>query len=143
MQANGLTARGSLLFRLGHHTTLAGVIDRALSSGLGTSADARVQLAVSREALTTLGRFQLNAGGRVGRLRELEASEPMLALGATLSVKDILSVNASAGTGQLSQGPWTWHAAFGVGIELGTLGAHFRYNFRPEGRGASRAVAVT
>ena len=143
VQANGLTGRGALLLRLGHHTTLAGVIDRALSSGLGTPADARVQLAVSQEALTKLGRLQLNAGGRVGRLRELEISETILALGARLSVKDILSVNTSAGTAQLSQGPWTWHAAFGVGIELGTLGAHFRYKFRPEGRGASRAVAVT
>lgn len=143
VEAHGLTARGSLLFRLGPHTAFAGVVDRALSSGLGTPVDARVLLAVGQEVPTKLGRFQFNAGGRVGRLRALEISETALGLGATVSIKDILSVNAGAGTAQLSQGPWTWHAALGVGIELGVLGAHFRYHFRPEGRGTSRAVAVT
>ena len=143
VQANGVTARGALRVRLGRHTALAGVVDRALSSSLGTPADARVQIAVSQDAFTKAGRVQLDVGARVGRLRQSEISETVVGVGATWSVQDIVSINASAGSGRLSQDPWTWHAAFGVGIALGPLGAHFRYSFRPEGRGASRAVAVT
>ena len=80
---------------------------------------------------------------RVGRLRESEFSETAVAVGATWSVLDVLSVYSSAGSAQLSEGPWTWRAAFGVGIELASLGTNFRYTFRPEGRGTSRAVAVS
>jgi hypothetical protein len=143
VRASGVTTRGAVRVRLGRRTALAGVIDRAWSSSLGTPADARAQVAASQDAVTKAGRVQLNAGARVGRLRESELSETAFALGATLSVQDIVFINASAGSGRLSQGPWTWHAAFGVGIELGSVGAHFRHSFRPEGRGSSRAVAVT
>jgi hypothetical protein len=143
VRAGGVTARSSVLVRVGRGTALAGVVDRAWSSSLGTPADARAQIAVSQDAVTKVGRVQLHAGARVGRLRESEISETAFALGATLSLQDIVSLNASAGSGRLSQGPWTWRAAFGVGIALGTVGAHFRYTFRPEGRGASRAVALT
>ena len=143
VQASGVTGRSALCVRLGRRTALAGVVDRAISSDLGTPAGARVQFAVSQEAVISAGRIQLSAGARVGRLRESEISETAYGLEATWSVQDIVSVNASAGSSRISQDPWTWHAAFGVGIELGSLGAHFRYRFRPEGRGASRAVAVT
>jgi hypothetical protein len=143
VQGNGLTGRGAIRVRLFGRTALASVVDRALTAGLGTPAGARAQIALSQDAATKAGRLEINAGARVGRLRESEMSETALALGAALSVRDILSVNASAGSVQLAQGPWTWRAAFGVGIDLGSLGTHFRYTFRPEGRGASRAVAIT
>lgn len=143
VRASGVTARSSVLVRLDHRTAIAGVIDRAWSSSLGTPADARAQIAVSRDAATKAGRVQLNAGARVGRLRASEMSETAFALGAMLSVQDVVFINASAGSARLSQGPWTWHAAFGISIELGSVGTHFRYRLRPEGRGSSRAVAVT
>ena len=140
---SGATARSSVFVRLGRRTALASVVDRALSSGLGTPADARAQIAVSQDVVTKAGHIQLNAGARVGRLRQSEMSETAYALGATLSVQDFVFINTSAGTGRFGQGPWTWRAALGMGIELGSLGAHFRYGFRPEGRGSSKAAAVT
>jgi hypothetical protein len=143
VRASGVTTRGAVRIRLGRSTALAGVVDRAWPSGLGTPADARAQLAVSQDALTKAGRLQFNAGVRAGRLRQSESSETAFALGATLSVRDVVSVNTSAGSGRFAQGPWTWGAAFRVSIELGSVGAHFRYSFRPDGRGALRAVAVT
>jgi hypothetical protein len=143
VRARGVTARSSIRVRVGRRTALAGVIDRAWSSGLGAPADARVQIAVSQDVITKAGRVQFNAGARVGRLRESEISETALALGTTLIVEDILSINTSAGSERLSQGPWSWRGTLGIGVALGSLGAHFRYNLRPEGRGSSRAVAVT
>jgi hypothetical protein len=143
VRARGVTARSSIRVRVGRRTALAGVIDRAWSSGLGAPADARVQIAVSQDVITKAGRVQFNAGARVGRLRESEISETALALGTTLIVQDILSINTSASSERLSQGPWTWRGTLGIGVALGSLGAHFRYNLRPEGRGSSRAVAVT
>lgn len=143
VRASGVTTRASALVRLGRGTAVAGLVDRAWSSSLGTPAGARAQLAVSQDAATKAGRLQFNAGARAGRLRDAEPSETAIALGATLTVHDLLSVNSSAGTSKFGDGPWTWTAAFRVSIELGTLGAHFRYSFRPEGRGALRAVAVT
>lgn len=143
VRARGVTARSSIRVRVGRCTALAGVIDRAWSSGLGAPADARVQIAVSQDVITKAGRVQFNAGARVGRLRESEISETVLALGTTLIVQNILFINTSAGSERLSQGPWTWRGTLGIGVALGSLGAHFRYNFRPEGRGSSRAVAVT
>jgi hypothetical protein len=143
VSASGVTARSSVRVRVGRGTTLAGVIDRAWSSSLGAPADARAQIAVSQDAVTKAGRVQLNAGARVGRLRDSEISETAFALGVTLSVHDLVSINASTGAGRLAQRPWTSRAAFGVGIELGSVGAHFRRSFRPEGRGSSQAVAVT
>ncbi len=143
VRARGVTARSSIRVRVGRRTALAGVIDRAWSSGLGAPADARLQIAVSQDVITKAGRVQFNAGARVGRLRASETSETALALGTTLIVQDILSINTSAGSERLSQGPWTWRGTLGISVALGSLGAHFRYNFRPEGRGSSRAVAVT
>jgi hypothetical protein len=143
VRASGVTARSSVLVRVGRGTAIAGVIDRAWSSSLGTPADARAQIAVSQDAITKAGRIQFNAGARVGRLRESEISETAFALGVRLSVRDIVSITASAGSGRLSHGPWTSRAAFGVGIELSSVGAYFRRSFRPEGRGSSRSVAVT
>jgi hypothetical protein len=143
VRASGVTARSSVRLRVGYHTAIAGVFDRALSSGLGTPADGRVQVAVSQDLVTRAGRLQLDAGARMGRLRQSEISETELALGATLSIQDIMSINATAGSDRLSQGPWTWRAALGVSIALGSVGAHFRYGFKPDGRGASRAMAVT
>lgn len=143
VSASGVTARSSVRLRLGHRTAIAGVFNRALSSGLGTPADGRVQIAVSQDVVTGAGRLQLDAGARMGRLRQSEISETEYALGATLSIQDIMSINATAGSDRLSQGPWTWRAALGVSIALGSVGAHFRYGFKPDGRGASRAMAVT
>jgi len=143
VEGNGVTARGSLRFRLGNRTALAGVYDRAVSSGLGTPAPGRAQLAFYQDADFRTGHIQICAGARMGRLRESEFSETVVALGTILSIRDVVSVNATAGSGQLSEGPWMWHAAFGVGIELASIGAHFRYIFRPEGRGTTRAVAFT
>jgi hypothetical protein len=143
VRASGVTARSSVRVRLARRTALAGVIERAVSSGLGTPADARAQIAVNQDVVTKAGPLQLGAGARVGRLRESETSTTEYALGASLSIQGIMSINASAGSGRLSQGPWTWRAALGVGIALGSVGAHFRYGFRPEGRGATQAVAVT
>jgi hypothetical protein len=143
VSASGVTARSSVRLRLGYRTAIAGVFDRALSSGLGTPADGRVQIAVSQDVVTGAGRLQLDAGARMGRLRQSEISETEYALGATLSIQDIMSINATAGSDRLSQGPWTWRAALGVSIALGSVGAHFRYGFKPDGRGASRAMAFT
>lgn len=143
VEANGVTARGALRFRLGRRAALAGVFDRAVSSGLGDPAAGRLQVGLYHDTDFKSGRIQVAAGARVGRLRESEYSETSLALGTILSIRDIVSVNATAGSGQLSDGPWAWHAAFGVGIELASVGAHFRYIFKPEGRGATRAVAFT
>ena len=143
VRASGLTARSSVRVRVGRGTAFAGVIDRAWSSSLGAPADARAQIAVSQDANTKAGHVQLNAGARVGRLRESEISETAFALGATWSIQDMVFINTSAGSSRRAQGPWTWRAAFGVGIQLGSVGAHFRQSFRPEGRGSSRAVAVT
>lgn len=143
VHASGLTARSSLRVRVGHRTAIAGVIDRAVSSGLGTPASGTAQIAISHDVVTKAGRIQLDAGGRTGRLRQSEISETEYALGATLSVQDMLSINAGAGSGRLSQGPWTWRATLGVSIALGSVGAYFRYGFKPEGRGSSKAVAVT
>jgi hypothetical protein len=143
VRSSGGTARGSVRVRLGRRTAVAGVVDRAVSSGLGTPAGARAQIAFTQDAVTKAGGIELNAGARMGRLREREMSETAWALGARLSVKDIVSVNANAGSGRFGQGSWTWHAACGVGVDLASLGAHFRYGFRPEGRGTTRAVAVT
>ena len=143
VRTSGVTARSSVLVRVGHRTAIAGVIDRALSSSLGTPAPGRAQIAVSQDVVTKAGRVQLDAGARVGRLRESELSETEYALGATVSIQDIMSINATAGSGRLSQGPWNWRAALGVSISLGSVGAHFRYGFKPEGRGSSKSVAVT
>jgi hypothetical protein len=143
VRASGATARGSVHLRLGQHTAVAGVVDRAVSSGLGTPADARAPFALSQGAVTQAGLLEVNAGARVGRLREREFSETALALGARLSVKNIVSLNVNAGSGRVSDGPWIWHGAVGVGVDLASLGAYFRYNFMPEGRGATRAGAVT
>jgi hypothetical protein len=143
VRASGVTARSSVRVRLGRRTALAGVIDRAVSSGLGTPADGRAQIAVTRDVGTKAGPLQLDAGARVGRLRESELSATEYAFGASLSIRGIMTINASAGSGRLSQGPWTWRGALGVGIALGSVGADFRYRFRPEGRGATQAVAVT
>jgi hypothetical protein len=143
VSASGVTARSAVRVRLGRRTAIAGVIDRALSSSLGTPASGRAQIAVSQDVVTAAGRVQLDAGARVGRLRESEISEAEYALGATWSIHDVMSINATAGSDRLSQGPWTWRASLGVGIALGSVGAHFRYGFKPDGRGASRAVAVT
>ena len=142
-RASGVTARTSIRVGLGSRTAVAGVIDRALSSGLGTPADARVQIAINRDIVTKAGPLQLGAGARVGRLRESEFSTTEYAFGASLTIQQIMSINASAASGRFSQGPSTWRAALGVGIALGSVGAHFRYGFRPEGRGATQAVAVT
>lgn len=143
VRASGVTARSAVRVRVGRRTAIAGVVDRALSSSMGPPADGRAQIAVSQDVVTKAGRVQLDAGARVGRLRESEISETEYAVGATLSIQDVISINASAGSGRFSQGPWTWRAALGVGIALGSVGAHFRYGFRPEGRGSSKAVAVT
>jgi hypothetical protein len=143
VSSSGSTARGSLHYQLGRNTAVAGVVERALTSGLGEPADARAQFAIRQDAVTKAGRLQLNLGARVGRLREREISETSVAFGTTLLVKDIVSVNANAGSTRFSEGPWFWHAAFGAGIELASLGAYFRYTFRPEGRGSTRAVAIT
>ena len=143
VSARGVTARSSARVRLGRRTALAGVIERAWSSSLGTPAGARMQIAVSQDVVTKAGRVQFNAGARVGRLRESEISQAAFALGTSVAFQDVLTINASAGSERLSQGPWTWRATLGVGVALGSVGAHFRYNFRPEGRGSSRAVAVT
>ena len=143
VSASGVTARSSVRLRLGYRTAIAGVFDRALPSGLGTPADGRVQIAVSQDVVTGAGRLQLDAGARMGRLRQSEISETEYGLGATLSIQDIMSINAAAGSDRLSQGPWTWRAALGVSIALGSVGAHFRYGFKPDGRGASRAMAFT
>jgi hypothetical protein len=143
VREGGTTTRGSVVVRVGHGTAIGGVIDRAWPSSLGRPADGRIQFALTQDVGTKAGRVQLNAGARVGRLRESEASETAWALGTTLLVQDIVSLNAAAGSRRLAQGDWSWRAALGVGIALGSLGAHFRYSFRPEGRGSSRAVAVT
>ena len=143
VSARGVTARTSARVRLGRRTALAGVIDRAWSSGLGKPAGARMQIAVSQDVVTKAGRVQFNAGARVGRLRESEISKAAFAVGTSVAFQEMLSINASAGSERLSQGPWAWRATLGVGVALGSVGAHFRYNFRPEGRGSSRAVAVT
>jgi hypothetical protein len=143
VRASGVTTRGAALVRLGRGTAVAGVVDRGWSSSLGTAADVRAQIAISQDAATKAGRVQLNAGARAGRLRASETSETAVGFGATLTVRDVVSVNAGAGSSRLAHGPWHWSAAFRVSIELSTLGAHFRYSFRPEGRGALRAVAVT
>jgi len=143
VRTSGVTARSSVLVRVGHRTAIAGVIDRALSSSLGTPAPGRAQIAVSQDVVTKAGRVQLDAGARVGRLRESEISETEYALGATVSIQDIMSINATAGSDRLSQRPGTWRAALGVSIALGSVGAHFRYGFKPDGRGASRAMAFT
>jgi len=143
VRGSGATARSSVRLRVGSRTALAGAFDRALSSSLGTPADGRVQLAVSQDVVTRAGRLQLDAGARMGRLRQSEISETEFALGATLSIQDVMSINATAGSDRLSQSPWTWRGALGVSIALGSVGAHFRYGFKPDGRGASRAVAIT
>lgn len=143
VEASGLTARSSVRVRVGHRTAIAGVIDRALSSGLGTPADGRLQIAVSQDVVTRAGRIQLDAGARVGRLRQSEISQTEYALGGTLAIQNIISINATAGSARLSQGPWNWRAALGMSIALGSVGAHFRYGFKPEGRGSSKAAAVT
>lgn len=143
VRASGTTGRGAVVVRLGRRTALAGAVDRAWPSSLGTPAGGRAQIAVSRDAVTRAGPVQLNAGARVGRLRASEPSETALGVGATLSVQGLVVISANGGAGRFSQGPWTWRAAFGVGIDLGTLGAHFRYSAKPEGRGSSRAVALT
>jgi len=143
VHASGVTARSSVRLRVGHRTAIAGAFDRAMSSSLGTPAAGRVQIAVSQDVVTRAGRLQLDAGARLGRLRQSEISETEYAVGATLSIQDIMSINATAGSDRLSQRPGTWRAALGVSIALGSVGAHFRYGFKPDGRGASRAMAFT
>jgi len=108
VRKSGATARSSVFVRVGRRTALASVIDRAFSSSLGAPADARAQIAVSHDVVTKAGHVQLNAGARVGRLRQSEMTETAYALGATLSVQDFVLINASAGSGRFSQGPWTW-----------------------------------
>jgi len=77
-----------------------------------------VQVAVSPGRGHPGGRLQLDAGARLGRLRQSEISEMEYALGATLSIQDIMSINATAGSDRLSQRPGTWRAALGVSIAL-------------------------
>jgi hypothetical protein len=143
VRTSGGAARGSARVRLGPHTALAGVIDRAWASSLGQPAAGRMQVAASHEVITKAGRVQFNAGARVGRLREAELTETALAAGTMFTFQDVLSINAGARSERVSQGPWTWRATLGVGVALGSVGAHFRYNFRPEGRGSSKAGALT
>ncbi len=140
---SGVTARGAVHIRMGRHTAVASVVDRAWSSDLGTPADVRAQIAVSHDVVTTAARFQLNAGARMGRLREAEPNQIEFAFGTTLSFHDIVFINATAGSGRLAQGPWARRAAFGMGIALGSVGAHYRYGVRPEGRGSTKAFAFT
>jgi hypothetical protein len=143
VRTSGGAARASARVRVGRRTALAGVIDRAWASSLAKPAAGRMQVAVSHDVITKTGRVQFNAGGRVGRLRESELSETALAAGMMLTFQDVLSINAGARSERVSQGPWSWRATLGVGVALGSVGAHFRYNLRPEGRGSSKAGALT
>ena len=143
VHASGVTVRSSVRVRVGRHSAIAGVVDHALSSSLGTPSAGTVLIAASHDLITHAGRVQLDAGARVGRLRQSQISETEYAVGATWSIQEVMTINATAGSSRLSREPWTWRASLGVGIALGSVGAHFRYGFKPQGRGASRAVAVT